>query len=98
MRDDINNRTDLDRRNTGGMGRGTIAAIIAALVIVGALFMWGPWSSNTSDTAANPAPARTIGQSSSAPVTTTPTTPASPPAAAAPSTADSPATPAPTTR
>ena len=84
----LNSRTNLDRRSPG-MGPGTIAAIIAALVIIGALFMWAPWSNDTSNTAANPAPATTTGQSSSAPITTTPSTPASPP----PTT-----TPAPTAR
>ena len=94
MRDDID---DLDRPNTGGMGPGTIAAAIAVLVIVGAIFMWGPWSGNTSNTAANPAPATTVGQSSAPPSTSdSPMTP--PHSAAPPSESDSPATPAPTTR
>src|ERR1700688_257132 len=58
MRDD----NDLDRRSAGAMGPGTIAAVIAVLAIIGAIFMWGPWSGNT-NTAANPAPATTVGQS-----------------------------------
>jgi hypothetical protein len=39
------NRTGLDNRRTG-MGRGTITAIIAALVIAGALMLFGPWGHN----------------------------------------------------
>jgi hypothetical protein len=94
MRDDID---DLDRTNTRGMGPGTIAAVIAVLVIVGGIFMWGPWSSNTSNTAANPAPATTVGQSSAPPsISNSPMTP--PHSAAPPSESDSPATPATTTR
>jgi len=94
MRDDID---DLDRTNTRGMGAGTIAAVIAVLVIVGAIFMWGPWSSNTSNTAANPAPATTVGQSSAPPSTSnSPMTP--PHSVAPPSESDSPTTSAPTTR
>jgi hypothetical protein len=97
MRDDVD---DLDRPNTGGMGPGTIAAAIAVLVIVGAIFMWGPWSSNTSNTsntAANPAPATTVGQSSAPPSTSnSPMTP--PHSVAPPSESDSPTTSAPTTR
>ena len=96
MRDDID---DLDRRNTAGMGGGTIASIIAILVIVGAIFMWGPWSGNTSNTAANPAPATTVGQSSAPPSTSdSPMTPALPHSAAPPSEPDSPTTSTPTTR
>jgi hypothetical protein len=88
--------TDLNRRNTGSMGGTTIAAIIAALLIAGALYTWGPWSNN-SNTAANPAPSTTVGQTSTAPVATAPMAIA-PAAPASPATTESPATPAPTTR
>jgi hypothetical protein len=84
MRDD----NDLDRRSAGAMGPGTIAAVIAVLAIIGAIFMWGPWSSDTSNTAANPAPATTVGQSSNAPLSISP-----PHSAAPPSESNSPTTP-----
>lgn len=68
-------RTDLDNRR-GGIGAGTITAIIAALVIAGALMLFGPWSSNNHSAANNSTPATsnstagtTTGQASGAPVT-----------------------------
>jgi hypothetical protein len=88
MRDD----NDLDRRSAGAMGPGTIAAVIAVLAIIGAIFMWGPWSGNI-NTAANPAPATTVGQSSNAPLNISP-----PHSVAPPSESDSPTTSTPTTR
>ena len=51
-----NSRTDLfDYRRTG-MGRGTIGAIVAAVVIIGALMLFGPWGHNR--TADNNSPPR----------------------------------------
>ena len=93
---DIGDRTNLNRRNPG-MGTGTIVAIIAVLVVIGALFMWAPWSDDTSKTGASPTPATTTGQSSSAPVTTTPNTNTTPGTPASPPASQSPATSEPTT-
>jgi hypothetical protein len=77
-----NNRTGLDNRRSG-MARGPIAAIIAAVVIIGALMLFGPWGHNrTADNNSTPAtsnstPRTTIGQTSptvmpAAPTTTAP--------------------------
>jgi hypothetical protein len=78
MRDDFDNRTPADTR--GGMSMGAIAAIvIAAVLIIGALFLW-PHDSNQS-ASNNNAPSSTVGQTRSAPA---PTTPAPAPAPAAP--------------
>jgi hypothetical protein len=72
----VDNRlTDLNRRKSGMRG-GTIAAIIAALIIIAALYTWGPGSTDSTTNAANPAPATTVGQGSAAPAATTPATPA----------------------
>jgi hypothetical protein len=76
MRDDFDNRTPLDARSdmrTGrGMGTGAIAAIVlAAILIIGALFLW-PRDSNQS--ASNNSPS-TVGQSRTAPAPTTPPAP-----------------------
>jgi hypothetical protein len=77
MQNEMNSRPPLDDRRTG-MGGGTIAAIIAALLIVGALFTWGPWSG--SHTTANNTPGMTTGSASTtrpaAPVTAPVTAPA----------------------
>jgi hypothetical protein len=89
---DVDDRlTDLNRRRSG-MGSGTIAAIVAALVIIGALFMWGQRS--TTNTAANPTPGTTVGQTSNPPTMAPPpstNTPANP-------ATTTPAAPASTTR
>jgi hypothetical protein len=66
---------DVDsNRRKSGIGGGTIAAIVAALLlIIGALYTWGPWSTNGTHDAANPAPATsTVGQGSSGPGAATP--------------------------
>jgi hypothetical protein len=87
MRDDLDNRPlreDLDNRTTPvtreeGMGMGTMAAIAAAVLIVGALFLWP----RADQSASNTAPGTTVGQTRTAPA---PTMPAPAPSPAAPST------------
>jgi hypothetical protein len=82
-----NNRAGLDDRRTG-MNRGTIGAVIAAIVVVGALMLFGPWGHNrtadntTIPAARNSTTGTTTGQTS--PTTPAPTTPA--PATPAPAT------------
>jgi hypothetical protein len=73
MRDDLNRTTPATR---DGMGMGTIAAIAAAVLVIGALFFW-PRDANQS---ASNAPSSTVGQTRTAPA---PAAPA--PAPAAPS-------------
>ena len=88
MRDDLDPRTTRDNLDTlpptgvreEGMGMGTIAAIAAAVLVVGALFLW-PRDANQS--ASNTAPATTVGQTRTAPA---PTTPSPAPSPAAPAT------------
>lgn len=78
-------RAGLDNRRSG-IGTGTVTAIIAALVIAGALMLFGPWGSNDRSAVNNSTPATsnstagtTTGQTSSAPRAATPTvTPAAP--------------------
>jgi hypothetical protein len=87
MRDDLENRPirdDLDNRTTpvtreDGMGMGTIAAIAAAVLIVGALFLWP----RADQSASNTAPGTTVGQTRTAPA---PTMPSPAPSPVAPST------------
>jgi hypothetical protein len=87
MRDDLDNRPlrdDLDNRTTpvareDGMGMGTMAAIAAAVLIVGALFLWP----RADQSASNTAPGTTVGQTRTAPA---PTMPSPAPSPAAPST------------
>ena len=83
-------QTGLDNRKTG-MGTGTITAIIAAVVIAGALMLFGPWGNNKRTAVNNSTPATTsstigttTGQTSSAPRVITP--PASTTTAPAPNT------------
>lgn len=86
MRDDLDPRTTRDNLDSlppvreEGMGMGTIAAIAAAVLVVGALFLW-PRDANQS--ANNTAPATTVGQTRTAPA---PATPAPAPSPAAPAT------------
>jgi hypothetical protein len=80
MRDDLDNRTTPVTREDG-MGMGTIAAIAAAVLVVGALFLW-PRDANQS--ASNTAPGTTVGQTRTAPA---PTMPSPAPSPTAPSTA-----------
>jgi hypothetical protein len=88
MRDDLDPRTTRDNLDNltpngmreEGMGMGTIAAIAAAVLVVGALFLW-PRDANQS--ASNTAPATTVGQTRTAPA---PSTPAPAPSPAAPAT------------
>ena len=82
MRDNLDSRSELDNRpgldsGRAGIGTGTITAIIAAVVVAGALFLFGPWANNTS-TVTNSSPGTTTGQSSSIPRAATPVTPLSP--------------------
>jgi hypothetical protein len=81
-----NDRTGLDNRRRG-IGAGTIAAIIAALVIVGALMMLGPWGNNNRSAVNNSTPATS---NSTAGTTTGQSAPTVTPAA--PNTAPAPAT------
>jgi hypothetical protein len=74
MRDDLDTRTTTGARD--GMSMGTMAAIAAAVLIIGALFLW-PRDANQS---ASTAPSTTVGQTGTAPA---PAVPA--PAPAAPS-------------
>jgi hypothetical protein len=70
MQNDLNTRPSLDDRRSG-IGGGTIAAIIAAFLIVCALFMWGPWNSGShTGTAGN----SSIGSTTGSANTTAPTT------------------------
>jgi hypothetical protein len=67
---DNRQRTGLDNRSTG-FGRGTIAAIIAAVVIAGAMMLFGPWGanraaiSNSTPTSSTSSPGTTTGQTPS---------------------------------
>ena len=84
-------QTGLDGRKTG-MGTGTITAIVAAIVIAGALMLFGPWGnnrtavSNSTPAASNPNSSTTTGQNSSAPRVITPTVRPSDPTTPAPAT------------
>jgi hypothetical protein len=76
MQNDLNTRPSLDDRKTG-IGGGTIAAIIAAVLIVGALFMWGPWNDGShTGTASNSSTGTTTGNAN----TTSPAAPTTAPA------------------
>ena len=83
-RSELENRPDLDSRRTG-IGTGTITAIIAAVVIAGALLLFGPWANNTG-TVTNSSTGTTTGQSSSIPRATTPVSPVMPLSPNAPAT------------
>jgi hypothetical protein len=43
MQHDLNRRAPLDDRSTG-INAAMIMALVAAVLIVGALFVWGPWN------------------------------------------------------
>ena len=72
-----NDRIVIDNSKTG-MGMGTITAIIAAVVIAGALMLFGPWGNdrtainNSTPATTNSAPGTTTGQTSNAPRVITP--------------------------
>lgn len=87
-----NDRTGLDNRKTG-MGAGTIAAILGAVLIVGGLMLFGSWGDNRTAvinsptaTTGNSTAGTTTGQTSGAPRVITPNvapaTPTTPPAPA----------------
>ena len=82
-----NDRTALDTRKTG-MGTGTIAAIIGAVVIVGGLMLFGSWGDNrtsVNNSTSNSTAGTTTGQTSGAPRVITPNVapaPTTPPAPA----------------
>jgi hypothetical protein len=80
LNDDMNRRTDLNRRD-GGMGGIMIAALVAAAVIIG-LVMWAPWKGE--HTASNTSPNTTVGSSANRPAA--PASPTTAPAPASPST------------
>ena len=93
-RSGFSNRTPIDRtgllnRKTG-MGKGTITAIIAAVVIAGALMLFGPWGnnstavSNSTPATSNSSPGTTTGQTSGAPRVLTPTVQPAAPTTTAP--------------
>jgi hypothetical protein len=69
MRDDLDTRTTTGSRS--GMGMGTMAAIAAAVLIIGALFFW-PRDANRS---ASTTPSSTVGQTSTAPAPAAPAAP-----------------------
>lgn len=73
MKDDLDTRTPIAR---GGLSTGTMAAIAAVILVIGALFFW-PRDTNHS---ASTTPSTTVGQTRTVPA---PTAPA--PAPAAPS-------------
>jgi hypothetical protein len=75
MRDDLDTRTPVGTRT--GMSTGTMAAIVAAVLVIGALFFWPRDATNPS---ASTAPNTTVGQTSTAPA---PAAPAPAPAAPA---------------
>jgi hypothetical protein len=59
---DLDNNRRLDPRDRDGIGTGTIAAIIAVVVIIGALLLWHPWSANNNS--ASNSSGTTTGQTS----------------------------------
>lgn len=59
---DLDNNRRLDPRDSDGISTGTIAAIIAVVVIIGALLLWHPWNANNG-TASNSS-GTTTGQTS----------------------------------
>jgi|GEM_PF-4773007 len=74
MRDDLDTRTTPTTPARDGMGMGTLAAIAAAVLIIGALFLWPRDTKQSASTT----PSTTVGQTRSAPA------PAPSPAAPAP--------------
>jgi hypothetical protein len=84
MRDDLENRSLTGAGNRSGMGTGAIAAIIAAIIVVGLLALWHPWTSRET---AGISTGQTVGSSSTpnnpARTATTPGTPGGPTTGAA---------------
>jgi len=74
MRDDLTDPT-MTGRPRPGVGTGTIAAIIAAALIVGAFLLWGPWTGTQSNTASNPSPSTTTGSATTTRNAPAPTAP-----------------------
>jgi hypothetical protein len=60
---DLNPNRPLGTRDRDGMSTGTIAAIIAAVLIIGALLLWHPWTNGSNSSASNSS-GTTTGQSS----------------------------------
>ena len=72
MENDLDTRRPLDDRRRG-IGGGMIAAIIAVLLVAGALFTWAPWNSGSqSGTASNKSPSTTTGSANTTPPATNP--------------------------
>jgi hypothetical protein len=79
MQNDLNNRPLLNNRRSG-IGGGTSAAIIAGVLILGALFFWGPWNNGPqSGTATNTSMGTTTGSTSPGRPAAPVTAPAPPP-------------------
>jgi hypothetical protein len=83
LNDDLNRRNDLNRGNgvdTRDKAGAMIIGALAVAAVIGALFMWAPWSGDR--TASNTSPGTTVGSTANRPAA-----PASPgaPAPAAPS-------------
>ena len=77
MENDLNTRRQFDDQRRGIRG-GTIAAIVAALLIIGALFALAPWNNGTnSGTASNKSTNTTTGSANTSAPATTPGSPTS---------------------
>jgi hypothetical protein len=77
MENDLNTRRQFDDQRRGIRG-GTIAAIVAALLIIGALFALAPWNNGTnSGTASNKSTTTTTGSANTSAPATTPGSPTS---------------------
>ena len=75
MQNDLDTRNPLNERRRSGIGGGMIAAIIAALIVVGVLFTWGS-SSGPRTTSNDISTGTTTGSASTARPTPSATAPA----------------------